>query len=61
MPLARYLEPGKLELVKRKVESSTGIWLKTVPQWLISKKWFKEQQKVSNNQGSVLVITVSNK
>ena len=36
MPLERYLGERKMELLKRKVESSTGIQLKTLPRWLIS-------------------------
>ncbi len=37
MSLARYLEEGKMDLLCRKIESSTGIQLKTVLYWLISK------------------------
>lgn len=36
MPLERYLGERKIEILKREVESSTGIQLKTLPRWLIS-------------------------
>lgn len=35
MSLEKYLEKGSIELPKGKVESSTGIELKTLPRWLI--------------------------
>ena len=54
-----YLGPGKMELLKRKVESLTGILLKTMPRWLISEDHLKEQQELSNKYGSAIVITVS--
>ena len=60
MSLQRYLEPEKLELLRRKVESSTSILLKTMPRWLINKVRFKEQQDKGNKRGSAIVITVSN-
>ena len=59
MPLNRYLGEGKMELLKREVESATGIQLKTLPRWLISENRLKEQQESSNKQGSAIVITVS--
>ena len=59
MPLERYLGEGKMELLKREVESATGIQLKTMPRWLISKSRLKEQQEFSNKCGSAIVITVS--
>lgn len=37
MSLERYLGPGKIELLRREVESSIGIPLKTMPRWLIMK------------------------
>lgn len=39
MPLERYLGEGKMELLKREVESATEIQLKTVPGWFISERW----------------------
>lgn len=60
MSLDRYLGPGSVELLKREVESSTGILLKTIPRWLINKNRLKEQQENNNKRGSAIVITVSN-
>ena len=60
MSLDRYLGSGKLELLKREVESSTGIQLKTMPRWLISEDRLKEQQEKGSKRGSAIVITVSN-
>ena len=61
MSLERYLGPGKLELLRREVESSTGILLKTMPRGLINEDRLKEQQDKGNKQRSAIVITVSNK
>ena len=36
MSLVRYLGEEKIKLFCQKIESSTGIQLKTVPRWLIS-------------------------
>lgn len=58
MPLERYLGEGKMELLKKEVESATGIELKTLPRWLISESRLREQQEVSNQWGSAIVITV---
>ncbi len=60
MLLERYLEPGKMELLKREVESLTGIPLKATPRWLINEDRLKEQQVTSNKCGSAIVITISN-
>ena len=60
MSLDRYLGPGNMELLKREVESSTGISLKTIPCWLINKNRLREQQENNNKRGSAIVITVSN-
>lgn len=43
MSLARYLEEGKMEILCREIESSTGIQLKTVPRWLIGKSQLEER------------------
>ena len=59
MPLERYLGEGKMELLKREVESAMGIQLKSVPRWLISENRLREQQESSNKRGSAIVITVS--
>ena len=45
MSLERYLRPGDMELLKRAVESSTGISLKVIPRWLISENRLREQRK----------------
>ena len=44
--------------MKREVESSTGIQLKTLPRWLISEDRLREQQETGNKRGSAIVITV---
>ena len=56
--LDRYLGDGKMELLRREVESSTGIKLKTLPRWLIGETQLKEQQGSGNKRGSAIVITV---
>ena len=48
-----------MELLKREVESSTGIPLKTMPRWLINEERLKEQQEVNHKRGLAIVITVS--
>lgn len=60
MPLGRYLGEGKMELLKREVESSIGIRLKTVPQWLIHESRLRERLESGSNRGSAIVITVAN-
>lgn len=58
MSLERYLGAGKMELLKREVESSTVIKLKAHPRWLISENRLRKQQKSGNKRGSAIVITV---
>ena len=58
MSLDRYLGDGKMELLRREVESSTGIQLKTIPRWLISETRLREQQESGQKRGSAIVITV---
>ncbi len=58
MPLGRYLSEGKMELLKREVESSTGIQLKALPRWLINEDRLREAQTTGNKRGSAIVITV---
>ena len=60
MPLGRYLGEGKMELLKREVESSTGVQLKTTPRWLIHESRLRERQESENYCGSSIVITVAN-
>lgn len=60
MSLDRYLGSEKLQHLKREVESSIGIQLKTMPHWLISKDCFKEKQKKGSKISSTIVITVGN-
>lgn len=43
MLLERYLGKRKIELLKKKIESAIGIQLKLVPQWLISKNYYRKQ------------------
>ena len=45
MSLERYLREGSMELLRREVESSTGIQLKALPYWLINKSHLREQQE----------------
>lgn len=61
MSLERYFGPGKMKLLEREVESSTGISLKTTPYWFINKEWLKEQQEQNNKHESAIVIIVSSK
>ena len=42
MSLERYLGEGSMELLKREVESSTGIQLKALPRWLINESRLRE-------------------
>lgn len=60
MPLMRYLGEGKMELLCREIESSTGIQLKTTPRWLISEARLEERLETGNEKGSAIVITVGN-
>ena len=60
MSLARYLGEGKMEVLCREIESSTGIQLKTVPRWLISESRLEERLESGNGRGSAIVITVGN-
>lgn len=60
MHLSRYLGEGKMELLKREVELSTGIRLKTVPRWLIHENRLRERRESGNSRGSAIVITVAN-
>lgn len=60
MPLGRYFGEGKIELLSRKIESSTGIKLKTKPRWLINEAQLEERMKSDNGRGSAIVITVGN-
>lgn len=43
-----------MDLLKKEVESSTGIQLKTLPRWLIN----ENRQVTRDKQGSAIVITV---
>ncbi len=58
MSLARYLGKGKMEVLCREIESSTGIQLKTVPRWLISESRLEERLESGTGRGSAIVITV---
>lgn len=60
MSLARYLGDGKMELLRREIESSTGIELKTQPRWLISEARLEERLESGSERGSAIVITVGN-
>ena len=43
MPLMRYFGKGKMKLLCREIKSSTGIKLKTMPRWVISKARLEER------------------
>ena len=58
MSLERYMGEGKMELLKREVESSTGIELKTIPRWLINEDRLREHQEAGNKRGSAIIISV---
>ena len=57
MSLERYLGEASMELLKREIESSTGIQLKSLPRWLINENRLREQQE-TGKRGSAIVITV---
>ncbi len=61
MLLMRYLGEGTMELLCREIKSSTGIKLKTMPQWLISKARLEERLKTGNGKGLAIIITIGNK
>lgn len=61
MSLDIYLKSGKFEILKREIESLTGIQLKTMLRWLISEDHLKKQQKKRSKRRSTILITVSNK
>lgn len=61
LSLERYLGDGKMNLLKREVELSIGIQLKTLPRWLINKNRRREKQVTSNKWSSAIVITVKSK
>lgn len=61
MSLDQYLGSENMELLKREVESSIDLLLKTILPWFINKNRLKNHQKSNNKRGSVIVITVSNK
>lgn len=58
MPLERYLGEGKMVLLRRELESSTGIQLKTISRWLISESRLEERLESGTGRGSAIVITV---
>lgn len=60
MSLARYFGEGKMELLSRKIESLTGIKLKTIPCWLINEARLEERLESGDRRGSAIVITVGN-
>lgn len=61
MALDRYLELRKLEILKKEVEFSTNIQLKTMPHQLINENRFKKKQEKRNKRRSAILIIVSNK
>lgn len=61
MSLEVYLGSGKIELLKKKVESSIGILLKTMLHWLINEERLREQQELNNKDGPAIVITINDK
>ena len=60
MSLARYLGEEKMELLRREIELSTGIQLKTLPRWLINETRPEERLESGSRRGSAIVITVGN-
>ncbi len=58
MPLARYLGEGKMGLLCREIQSSTGVKLKTTPRCLINEAQLEECLESGNGRGSAIVITV---
>ena len=58
MPLLRYFGEGRMEILSREIESSTGIKLKTTPRWLIGEARIEERLDNGNERGSAIVITV---
>ena len=60
MPLRRYLGEGKIELLKKEVELTTKIQLKTTPCWLIHESQLKERQQSGNYCSFFIVITIAN-
>ena len=56
----RYFGEGRMEVLCRKIESSTGIKLKTIPRWLISEARLEERLETGSGKGSAIVITVGN-
>lgn len=60
IPLARYLDERKMELLRRKVELSIEVQLKTSPRWLIYKSQLRERQELGNYRGSSIIIIVAN-
>lgn len=61
MPLERYLGDRKMDFLKREVESSTGIQLKTLSRWLINENRLREEQVTRDKWGSAIVIIVKSK
>lgn len=59
MLLARYLGKRKIDLLRREIKSSSGIKLKTTPQWLINESRLRERLEFHNNPGSAIIITVA--
>ena len=59
--LEKYLSGRKIELLQWEIESSTGIQLKTLLRWLISKNCLIDQQKSENKRGSTIIITIKEK
>lgn len=60
MSLERFLGPGRMDLLRREIESSTGVQLQVTPRWLINESRLKEQQELNDKWGSAIVITVRN-
>ena len=61
MPLLRYFGEGRMEVLSREIESSTGIKLKTTPRWLIGEARIEKRLDTGNKRRSAIVITVGSK
>lgn len=57
--MARCLEEKKIVLLCPKIKLSTGILLKKIPQWLISKSWREKWLKTGNKRRSLIVIIMA--
>lgn len=60
MLLERHLGKGSMKLLKRNVEFSIGIELKTLLCWLINKNRLREQQETRKRRSVIIIIIKRN-